>query len=190
MDSVALEKKVLRQEMLDRRDAEPDREAKSVRILERLKARPEFVRAKRVMTYVGVGSEVATLPLVRELLDSGRTVYVPWCEPADLRLFRLESVDELSPSGYGLLEPPPDLRELPDRQGQPGALDLIVTPGVAFDRQRNRLGHGKGYYDRLLGRARGVPAIVLAFECQVVDRVPVSARDVRVDGLITEEGEY
>lgn len=188
MNQPVSDKKALRRTVLERRDAEPDREEKSRKILERLKARPEFVRARRVMTYVGVGSEVATLPLIQEMLDSGRTVFVPWCEPADLRLFHLRSIDELAPSGYGLLEPLPELRLLPERDGRPESLDLIVAPGVAFDRQGNRLGHGRGYYDRLLVRARGVPAIAVAFECQMVDRVPMSATDVRVDVVITEQG--
>jgi 5-formyltetrahydrofolate cyclo-ligase len=66
-------------------------------------------------------------------------------------------------------------------------VELFIVPGVAFDRDGGRLGHGRGYYDGLLAQARrGVPVIAAAFECQLVERVPMTPRDVRVDAIATE----
>lgn len=181
----------LRRLVLARRDAEPDREDRSARILQRLVERPEYRDARTVMTYVGVGSEVATVPLIEAMLASGRRVVVPWCQPDDLRLFELRSLGELEAAPYGLLEPGPALRAEPGREPEVAALDLVVVPGVAFDRRGGRLGHGKGYYDRLLGRrSPGTPAIALAFQCQMVEAVPMTERDVPVDIILTESGLY
>ena len=66
-------------------------------------------------------------------------------------------------------------------------LDLVVVPGVAFDRSCDRVGYGGGYYDRLLGMRRdGAAAIAIAFSIQIVDRVPTGAIDRRIDGVVTE----
>ena len=181
----------LRRAVLARRDNEPDRDERSTRILQRLVERPEYRDARTVMTYVGVGSEVPTVPFIEAMLQSGRRVVVPWCEPEDLRLFELRALDELGPAAFGLLEPSPSLRE--DGERLPGleVVDLVVVPGVAFDQHGGRLGHGKGYYDRLLARRRpGTPAIALAFQCQIVDAVPMTDWDVPVDLVLTESGAY
>ncbi len=181
----------LRSLVLSRREIEPDREARSARILQRLVERPEYQEARTVMCYVGVGTEVATTPLIEAMFESGRRVVVPWCEPEDLRLFELRSLGELEPAAFGLLEPPSSLREDADRLPGLEVVDLIVVPGVAFDRRGGRLGHGKGYYDRLLARrSPGTSAIALAFQCQIVDAVPMTDRDVPVDLVLTESGAY
>ena len=66
-------------------------------------------------------------------------------------------------------------------------LDLVVVPGVAFDRSCDRVGYGGGYYDRLLEKRRdGAAAIAIAFALQIVDRVPIGAIDRRIDGVVTE----
>jgi 5-formyltetrahydrofolate cyclo-ligase len=66
-------------------------------------------------------------------------------------------------------------------------VDLFVVPGVAFDRAGGRLGHGRGYYDRLLAQARvDAPFVAAAFDCQLVPGVPVTPRDVPVDAIATE----
>ena len=91
----------------------------------------------------------------------------------------------------GILEPNADLRARADRKVLPRELDLIVAPGLAFDRQCGRIGYGKGYYDRLFHEVRDDAAIVaVAFQCQIFPHVPVLPYDVRVDKVITEEAVY
>lgn len=143
------------------------------------------------MVYVGLPDEVQTLPFLSHLREDGRQIVVPFCQGRELGLFRLEDPDELVPQTLGILEPRPELRALGDRAVAPAALDLVLVPGVAFDRRCGRLGHGKGYYDRLLALLRpDTLCLALAFECQVLAEVPVLPHDVRMDRVLTEDSQY
>jgi len=116
-----------------------------------------------------------------------KRVVVPYCVAQHLELFCLNSFSDLVPGTLGILEPKPELREEDQRRARVQELDLLVIPGLAFDRQGGRLGYGKGYFDRLLLAAR-VDALLaaVAFECQLFDSVPMQPYDVRVDAVITE----
>jgi len=106
-----------------------------------------------------------------------------------LDLFHLESMDELSLGMYRILEPKTELRDQPGKRVYPQDLDLVVVPGVAFDRRGGRMGHGFGYYDKLLEHVKpGTPLLALAFECQVYDEIPVASHDVFMNAVITEKG--
>ncbi len=181
------EKTRLRREVIARRDAEPERDARSRAIGERLRALPAYRAARTVAWYAGVASEVATVPLIELALSEGQRVAVPYVAGDRLGLTRIERVSELVPAPFGLLEPPQALRDDADRRVAASEVDLFVVPGVAFDRSGGRLGHGRGYYDRLLALASPAAQFVaVAFECQVVERVPMGATDVPMHALITE----
>ena len=115
-----------------------------------------------------------------------------WCNAAgELELFRLSSMDELELGMYRILEPKQELRGLPEKQVDVLELDLIMVPGVAFDRRGGRMGHGKGYYDKLLQHARlETPLVALAFECQLFEEIPVAEHDIFMDRVITEDRVY
>ena len=100
-------------------------------------------------------------------------------------------MDELTPGTWQILEPKPEWRARLDRHVEAVELDLIIVPGLAFDRHGDRLGLGKGYYDRLLQHIRpDAVKIAVAFECQIVDKIPVLPHDVRMDMVITENAVY
>ncbi|MGE3778676.1 MAG: 5-formyltetrahydrofolate cyclo-ligase, partial [Pirellulaceae bacterium] len=85
----------------------------------------------------------------------------------------------------------PDLRSVGSKRVSIDKLDLIMVPGVAFDRRGARTGHGKGYYDKLLEHARpDTPLVALAFECQLFDEIPMASHDVFMDLVITEMSVY
>jgi 5-formyltetrahydrofolate cyclo-ligase len=91
----------------------------------------------------------------------------------------------------GILEPGDEIRTQASRRAALGELHLIVVPGVAFDPRGGRVGHGRGYYDRLLRRARSeTPVVGLGFECQIFAEVPMLDHDVFVDKVITEKRIY
>ena len=181
------EKTRLRREAIERRDAMADRAGASRAVLQRIEAMPEYGAAAVVSAFVGVGSEVETLSLIERALGDRRRVAVPWVSGRELRLFDLRDAAELAPAPFGLLEPPRELRADPARSIEPATIDLFVVPGLAFDRSGGRLGHGRGYYDGLLARARpGAVFVAAAFECQLFETVPREARDGRVHAIATE----
>jgi 5-formyltetrahydrofolate cyclo-ligase len=185
------EKQELRLLAAARRNAEQQPDALSQRIWDRLLALPQFARARTVMTYLDIGGEARTRHYVPELWRLEKRVVVPYCVAHELRLFELRSMEELTPGTWQILEPRPQWRARPERRPQPTDLDLILVPGLAFDRSGGRLGLGKGYYDRFLKCIRpDVPKIAPAFECQLVDEIPVSPHDVRVDMVVTEKAVY
>ncbi len=152
-------------------------------------ALPAYAEADVVMFYIDVRSEVRTRHDLELALQSGKKIIVPWCnEDGELELFHLESMEELELGMYRILEPRQELRRLPSRQVNVESLDLIMVPGVGFDIRGGRMGHGKGYYDKLLEHARkDTPLVALAFECQIFDEIPVADHDVFMDLIITED---
>jgi len=186
-----MDKAVLRREILARRAALADREARGVVILDRVRLLAGFRAARVLSSYVGVGAEVATTALLVEALERRVRVAVPARDGDRLRLVEIRALFDLMPASFGLLEPPLALATLPERAVAAGTVDVILVPGVAFDRQGGRLGHGRGYYDRLLEEAGSRPLrVALAFSCQIVDAVPMGPGDQPMDLLVSEEGVY
>lgn len=176
-------KRVLRRAVLAERDAVPgdDRSARSRAIADRFFGLPEMAGAETVLVFWSFGSEVDTGPLIARLRSQGKTVALPRIEGNEVAPVVAAPETPMREASFGAMEPAEgpalDVAEL----------DLVVVPGVAFDRSCGRLGYGGGYYDRLLEKRRdGVAAIAIAFALQIVDRVPTGAIDRRIDGVVTE----
>jgi len=173
------------------RREQPNKDELSRKICQRLAALPEYAAARTVMFYVDFGSEVRTQHFFPTAWPAGKQIVIPYCAEDRLELFRLESTDELAAGTRGILEPRPEFRSRPDRMVDIAHLDLIVLPGLAFDRRGGRIGQGKGYYDRFLRRVRpNTPLVALAFECQLFAEVPMLPYDKYVDKVITEAAIY
>ena len=169
-----------------------DRRERSVAVWRNLEQIEEFRSAvlsqKMIAVYLNLPNEVETACFLDKITG---LIAVPYCEKGDLELFRLKTLDELIPQTLGILEPQPELRAAPSRRVLPDELALVLTPGLAFDRNGGRLGRGAGYYDRFFARIdqarkKPVPKFALAFDCQVLGQVPVQPHDVRLDGIVTE----
>lgn len=182
-------KNELRKQAHAARNAQENKDELSRRIVGAFMALPEYAVAETVMFYIDVRSEVRTRHDLELALQSGKKVVVPWCNAeGELELFHLESMDELEVGMYRILEPKAELRLLEQKQVPVEQLDLIMVPGVGFDVRGGRMGHGKGYYDKLLEHARkDTPLIALAFECQIFEEIPVAPHDVFMDKIITED---
>jgi 5-formyltetrahydrofolate cyclo-ligase len=128
-------KRQIRRRAESARQAETDRDALSRAICHRFAALPEYSAAGTVMLYVGIRSEVRTQPLLSVAVAQGKRVVVPYCVGNELGLFLLESLDELAPGIYGIPEPRPELRALPGKRLQAERIDVVMVPGVAFDRR-------------------------------------------------------
>jgi 5-formyltetrahydrofolate cyclo-ligase len=165
---------------------------KSALIKKSLFGLPEFARARTIAFYVAKKSnnEVETEEMIRESLAVGKRVLVPVVDKASGKILFHELQDydsELSPGAYGIPEPKPACRRIV----RASESEVVIVPGLAFDLQGHRLGYGGGYYDRLLRELtsrRPSPLFIgLAYEFQVVDRLPRTHRDVPVDILVTEK---
>lgn len=191
-ESMQEEKKKIREQAHANRNAQERKDELSEEICARFAAMPEYVRAGTVMYYIDVRSEVRTRPALPAALASGKKIIVPWCnDQGELELFHLENMDELAVGMYKILEPRQELRSLAAKQVRAEELDLVMVPGVAFDRTGARMGHGKGYYDKLLQHARpDAPLVALAFECQLFDKIPTAPHDIFMDLIITERAIY
>lgn len=185
-------KSALREEAHARRRAQENKDELSRAICDRFVALPEYQRARTAMFYVDVRTEVRTRQHLPAALRHDKRIVVPWCNDAgELELFHLESMDELAEGMYKILEPRGELRHLPAKQVPVEELDIVMVPGVAFDRRGARMGHGKGYYDKLLEHARAdAPLVALAFECQLFPEIPTQEHDVFMDMIITEAAVY
>jgi 5-formyltetrahydrofolate cyclo-ligase len=182
-DRLKRAKRALRREVIARRDALPehDRAEASLSIADRVTALPEATDAGSAMAFWSFGSEVDTAPLIERLVAAGRTVALPRIEGSEVVPVAFAPGDRTTETSFGAMEP------AGGRVLDPAGLDLVIVPGVAFDRSGNRVGYGAGYYDRFLGRVRtGVPAVAIAFALQVVPEVPAGRTDRAVDAIVTE----
>lgn len=184
-------KTAIRKQAHENRRAQLEKDAVSAKIVDRFMELPEYHSAKTVMFYVDVRDEVRTRQALPSALASGKRIVVPYCLDGELELFWLENMEELELGMYRILEPKNELRTVASKHFQPSDLDLVMVPGVAFDRNGGRTGHGKGYYDKLLQHARlDAPLIALAFECQMFEKIPAESHDIFMDKIVTENAVY
>lgn len=160
---------------------EEDRNRKSKLIGDKLLRNKVFKKAKIVMFYIAFGGEVNTEEMIREAIKLGKLICVPIFRK-DKEIMQpaiFEDHAKLKKGPYGVLEPVTEtLIEPPD-------LDLIVVPGLAFDKGGNRLGRGKGCYDRFLSTlSDDTPSIGLAFDFQILPLIPTTSNDVSVKKII------
>ncbi|MCH8084044.1 MAG: 5-formyltetrahydrofolate cyclo-ligase [Myxococcales bacterium] len=142
-------------------------------------------RAKRIALYAALPYELPTRPLFDAVVEKTGAALLPrTADPLGLEFFAVECWEALRPGAYGVLEPPNDGTAV---RLMPG--DLVVVPGVAFDEDGYRLGHGKGYYDRAFAAELGdAPTLVgFGYEFQIVDAVPHDHRDRQMDAIVTDQ---
>jgi 5-formyltetrahydrofolate cyclo-ligase len=164
-----------------RKQKEEGRLKKSKIIKERLFKLAVFRKAKRVMFYIAYDGEVKTQEMIREAQKQGKTVAVPVCnrDKREIIPCKIGLKEKFKKGLYGIKKPV-RLRPLAKEN-----LDLVVVPGVAFDKRGNRLGRGKGYYDCFLRcLPERIVTVGLAFDFQVLPHLPVTARDVPVDRIL------
>lgn len=182
MHSVTVsEKKELRKKIrkLKKNISSEERAAKSGTALEMLEQTPEFVNAGTIFIFWSMDDEIDTRDFIIKWSDRKRFV-LPSINGGELRLKLFTAVQELTEG---------DLYSIPEPEGEPfsdtDGIGLAVIPGVAFDKDNNRLGRGKAYYDGILHRMKGkIPLIGLCYDIQIVEKVPVEPHDIRMDGVI------
>lgn len=158
--------------------------ARSHHACDRLTAEPEYRRANVIMIFLSTTQEVDTAPLAQAAWADMKLVLAPRVSWEQRRMLPIE-IKSLTTD---VLDTPLGIREPADGMPIPlSDIDLVIVPGLGFDERGNRLGRGRGFYDRFLAHRdfRGV-ACALAFEEQVVPEVPADDTDVRMDLLVTD----
>ncbi len=179
------EKDTIRRKLLERRQAlsQAEYDEKSHAIVKRLREQPAFDKSETIHCYVSINErkEVNTHFLIQALLDSKKKVVVPVTNFDDNTLshYYLERFSDLKKNRWNVPEP------TSGRIAGPAEPDLVIVPMVGGDLDKNRLGYGKGFYDRFLKKAKGIK-IGLLFERCLVDRLPSESFDVPMDKLVTE----
>ena len=180
----------LRREKLTARNALTREEVEnfSRKICEHLAANETVQKAKCVLTYLPYGKEVSLLPLNQFFWQRGVRLLAPVCsqtEPGIMQAAALTpaAMENLCQSSLGVLEPQTTAF------ADPANIDLVLVPGVVFDNSGNRMGHGKGYYDRYLPRLRAdAYTIGIAYELQLTAKIPAEPWDYPLNALCTENG--
>ena len=151
-------------------------------------AEPSYQKAQAVLVYMDYRSEVMTTGLVEELFKKGeKRVFAPRVEGMDIHFYEVHSMEDFESGYQGIREPKEDWEKLFTLQMMSEMKGLVLVPGAVFDRQRGRMGYGKGFYDRFLAEYIGLNSVALAFSCQIAKRVPVEEHDIRPDLIITED---
>lgn len=173
-----MDKKTLRTEIkvLKKQHTKEELSEQSEKILDKLEQHPDFVKAERVMLYSALPDEVQTQAFL-EKWHLKKQIILPTVVGDDIIPVAYEKDTDFAVGDFNILEP----------QNEPykGDFDLIVVPGVAFDRNGNRLGRGRGYYDRFLCQHLEVKRIGICFDFQLVEEIPTEPFDIKMDEVIS-----
>ena len=184
-------KKILRKEILEKRDnINIDKKEKMDKaIINRFYESKYYKEAKKIFIYISFGSEINTREIINVALKENKKIYVPRTELKTkiMDAVEISSLNSLKESSYGILEPSKENKSV-----DPNELDLIVVPGVAFDRNGGRMGYGAGFYDRYFKKIntdniKKITKLALAYYFQVIEKVPMNEQDIPVNYIITEK---
>lgn len=151
------------------------------RIRQQLLALPQLQQAALIFMFISYGSEVDTQQCLRELLQEGKRIAVPRIvDQQTMIAVPFDSWESLQPEHLGILTPPA-------REPVTDPIDMCITPGLGFSPTGGRLGYGRGYYDRWFSTHPPLFKVAIAYECQILEDLPLDEADVAVDMIITEE---
>lgn len=172
--------KIKSQKILERRQ-------RSKAVHKKLFIHEDFLKSKCVMLYISKGTgEVETRPIIKKAQIMGKKVVLPvtLVRDRDIKPVYLGDIRRLEKGPYGIYEPRGPLNK---KSAALKDIDLVVVPGIAFDKNNNRIGRGKGYYDNFLRRLPKTRSkIGLGFRFQLLDTVPATKRDIPLTSVITD----
>jgi len=177
-------KAMLRKSILSRRLAlhATEKTVADDAIQDALLALPEYVTADAVALYFAVNNEVSTEKVIIQTLSVGKVLFLPALEAGAMLFRRVTAWEDLVAGSFGIMQPSGGCEA-----ADPEEIGLIVVPGVGFDLSGQRIGYGKGYYDRTLHRLEGKGKLTaLCYEFQLVGSLAGEQHDVNMDRIITE----
>ena len=188
-------RKKIRQKLVEENQNQKEVEKKSLYAQENLLNLEKLKASNNILLFVSYGNEIKTETLLEELLKSGKKVFLPRTEKDDMDFFQTsntESIENQTEIGdFGIVVPKKNLKMLSPKEI--GKDFLILIPGLAFDKKGNRLGKGKGFYDKYLENVLqckskdNYPMLVgFCYDFQIVDEVPTEKSDIPVDYVVSE----
>lgn len=180
------EKKTLRNKILTIRNSldKNEKELMDISIYNKLINLDLYKKAKSIFIYISFSNEIDTVKIINKALEYGKEVYIPkiYREDKSMKAIRMNSFDELEKNFMGILEPVNDSNYIEKEN-----IDLIIVPGVVFDKEGNRIGYGGGYYDRYLSDIKDKKnKVVLSYGLQIIDEIEPEIHDIQVDYIISE----
>ena len=186
---IDLEKRQIRQNILDIRDnmSVSEIDKLSEKIISTLVKLPVFKNSSNIMLYLSFNNEVDSFRLIDYCKRYNKRVIVPFCIKNGTKIVPTEIKDVkkgLVRSSFGFMQPKRDMVKPVDIEN----IDLIVVPGISFDRRCYRIGYGAGYYDRFLGKLNfKIPTVGLAYDFQIISSAPTEYHDIPLDYVVTEK---
>lgn len=181
-------KQEIRRRIMEERDRiDPQKKAEWDRqVFEGLIRSDFYQNAAVIFAFASFGSEVDTHRFLEHALKNGKKVCLPkvLSKKQGLEFYFIKDLQDLEAGLFGILEPKECCQLASHKE-----VDLILIPGLAFDGEGGRIGYGGGFYDRYLLRlSKNVPKIAIAYDFQVIDKVPTDEFDLPIDGIITNKG--
>jgi 5-formyltetrahydrofolate cyclo-ligase len=179
-----MDKKELREHMKNERNSMTveNKAAKDTNIFSKVIKSEYYKEAKTIMTYISFGSEVDTLSIIKHALENNKIVCVPKIinKSQGMKAIKIEALGDLEKNNIGIMEPLSFDNEIISKD-----IDLFLVPGLAFDKEGGRIGYGAAYYDRFLRESKNSSIKMgLAFDLQLIDRVPMTKDDVYMNVVI------
>lgn len=161
-----------------------DKAIKDKSIIDKLLNTAEYINAKTVLCYVSLNNEIATDDLINHSLSVNKRVAVPYCADnnGNMDFYYIDSIGDLYIQSFGIREP--DINKC--KKVESFSNSVIILPGLSFDEKGNRLGYGKGYYDRFLQKHK-LLSVGLCYDDFVVDTLPTDEYDKKVDIIVTDK---
>ncbi|MBQ3146089.1 MAG: 5-formyltetrahydrofolate cyclo-ligase [Clostridia bacterium] len=172
-----MNKQILRNKYKQIRKNIKDKEKLDSIIFNKIVSLKEYKETDLILTYVSLKEEVDTIELIKHSLNRGKQVAVPKCEGNNIVFYYINSLEDLEERSYGILEP--KTNEIVNNFDN----SICIVPGIAFDKENNRIGYGRGFYDRFLENYQGIKIGLTYREC-ICDKMDINDNDVKMDKII------
>lgn len=174
-----MDKRDIRKKVKELRDSisKEKRKVESEILCKKIIESKEYKKSKKILSFMNFGSEIEIEILNRKIVEDGKKLYLPRAEKNG-RISIVEYGKSFTIGSFGIREPIGEVYN--------GDLDMIITPGLAFDRAGNRIGYGKGYYDRFFEKYSSVLKVAPIFEIQLFEKIPSEEHDIKIDMIITK----
>ena len=176
--NVTSEKELIRERIKTKKQqlTDKEKEIEAANVFEKIEALPEFINAHNIMIYWSMPDELPTHNFIIRW-SKKKTMLLPVVKGEDMLIKPFSTKEELKQGSLGIWEPDTQKEYL-------NSIDLVIVPGVAFDRNKSRLGRGKGYYDRYFINKR-IVKIGVCFDFQLLESIPIDSFDIKMDKVVT-----